>query len=135
MDFKEIKELNKVFYVLNSFNDFYDYLKSLSDKGKLDIKIYKDKITIIIYLEVLFKQENAEIDLLIGKQDIDLNMEIISKEILDIKGNKIQKLNKLNEDLNNEINNLKNKNEELNTEINNLKQENERLNEKKNSKI
>ena len=113
ISFKEIKKLNKVFLVLNSFNEFYDYLKSSSNKGKLDIKIYKDKITIIIYLEVLFKQENAEIDLLIGKQDIDLNMEIISKELLDIKGNKIQKLNKLNEDLNKEINNLKNKNEGL----------------------
>ena len=135
ISFKEIKKLNKVFLVLNSFNEFYDYLKSSSNKGKLDIKIYKDKITIIIYLEVLFKQENAEIDLLIGKQDIDLNMEIISKELLDIKGNKIQKLNKLNEDLNKEINNLKNKNEGLNSEINNLKQENEKLNEKiKNSK-
>ena len=100
ISFKEIKKLNKVFYVLNSFNEFYDYLKSSADKGKLDIKIYNDKITIIIYLEVLFKQENVKIDLLIGKQDIDLNMEIISKEILDIKGNKIQKLNKLNEDLN-----------------------------------
>ena len=33
-------------------------------------------------------------------------MEIISKELLDIKGNKIQKLNKLNEDLNKEINPL-----------------------------
>ena len=136
ISFKEIKKLNKVFLVLNSFNEFYDYLKSSSDKGKLDIKIYNAKITIIIYLEVLLKQENVEIDLLIGKQDMDLNMEIISKEILDIKGNTIQKLNKLNEGLNKEINNLKNKNEELNTEINNLKQENEKLNEKiKNLKI
>ena len=46
---------------------------------------------------------------------------------MDIKGNKIQKLNKLNEGLNKEINNLKNKNEELNSKINNLKQENEKF--------
>ena len=89
ISFKEIKKLNKVFHDLNLFNEFYDYLKLSSDKGKLDIKIYNAKITIIIYLEVLLKQENVEIDLLIGKQDMDLNMEIISKEILDIKGNKI----------------------------------------------
>ena len=28
---KEIKELNNVFNILTSFNDFYDYLKSLSN--------------------------------------------------------------------------------------------------------
>ena len=31
MTLKEIKELNNVFSILSSFNDFYDYLKSLSN--------------------------------------------------------------------------------------------------------
>ena len=56
MNFKEIKELNKVFYVLNSFNDFYDYLKLLSDKEKLNIRKSDNKISIIIYSEVLFNK-------------------------------------------------------------------------------
>ena len=30
MHFKEIRELNKIFNLLNSFNEFYDYLKALS---------------------------------------------------------------------------------------------------------
>ena len=94
MDFKEIKELNKVFYVLNSFNDFYDYLKSLSDKEKLNIRKSDNKISIIIYLEVLFKQENVEMDLFIGRQDTDLNMQIISNELLNIKEKEIYKITK-----------------------------------------
>ena len=139
ISFKEIKELNKIFYDLNSFDEFYNYLKSLSDREKLNIKIYNDKISIIIYLEVLFKQKNVEIDLFIGKQDIDFNMEIISKELLNIKENEI---NKLNEQLKKEINNLKKKNEELiqeigtlKKEINDIKKENKKINEELNQEI
>ena len=66
MNFKEIKKLNKLFNILNSFSEFYDYLKTLSDKEKLNIKKYKDKISLIIFLEVLLKQETVEIDLFLG---------------------------------------------------------------------
>ena len=67
ISFNNIKELHKGFSTLRSFNDFYEYLKSLSDKEKLKIKKYNDKISLIIYLEVLFKPENLEIDLTPGK--------------------------------------------------------------------
>ena len=93
MNFKEIKKLNKLFNILNSFSDFYDYLKSLSNIEKLNIKKYKDKISLIIFLEVLLKQETVEIDLFLGQQDIDLKMKIISKELLKIKGNEVYKIN------------------------------------------
>ena len=33
---KEIKELNNVFLSLTSFNEFYDYIKSLSNKNDLN---------------------------------------------------------------------------------------------------
>ena len=122
MNFKEIKELNKVFYVLNSFNDFYDYLKSLSDKEKLNIRKSDNKISIIIYLEVLFKQENVEMDLFIGRQDTDLNMQIISNELFNIKEKEIYKIN---EKLNKEVNNLRKEIEELNKKINKLEKEGE----------
>ena len=85
ISFNNIKELHKGFSTLRSFNDFYEYLKSLSDKEKLKIKKYNDKISLIIYLEVLFKPENVEIDLTPGKQDIDLNIKTISKELLNMK--------------------------------------------------
>ena len=38
MSFNEIKELNIQFQAINSFKDFYDYLKSLSNNNKLNIK-------------------------------------------------------------------------------------------------
>ncbi len=58
MTLKEIKELNNVFLELSSFNDFYDYLKLLSDNHKLYIKKYNDKIIIIFYVEILLKKKN-----------------------------------------------------------------------------
>ena len=57
MNLKEIKELNTLFNVLSSFNDFYDYLKSLSNNHKLNIKKDDNKITLIFYVEVLLKQQ------------------------------------------------------------------------------
>ena len=121
MRFHNIKELHKAFNSLKSYNNFYEYLKTLSDNEKLNIKKYNDKISLIIYLEVSSKQENIEIDLFIGKQDIDFNMQIISKEINNLK--------KENEKLNKEINNLKKENEKLKITIINLKKE-EELNQK-----
>jgi len=121
MKFHNIKELHKAFNSLKSYNNFYEYLKTLSDNEKLNIKKYNDKISLIIYLEVASKQENIEIDLFIGKQDIDFNMQIISKEINNLK--------KENEKLNKEINNLKKENEKLKITIINLKKE-EELNQK-----
>ena len=121
MRFHNIKELHKAFNSLKSYNNFYEYLKTLSDNEKLNIKKYNDKISLIIYLEVSSKQENIEIDLFIGKQDIDFNMQIISKEINNLK--------KENEKLKKEINNLKKENEKLKITIINLKKE-EELNQK-----
>ena len=121
MRFHNIKELHKSFNSLKSCTNFYEYLKTLSDNEKLNIKKYNDKISLIIYLEVASKQENIEIDLFIGKQDIDFNMQIISKEINNLKKEK-EKLNK-------EINNLKKENEKLKITIINLKKE-EELNQK-----
>ena len=131
ISFNNIKELHKGFSTLRSFNDFYEYLKSLSDKEKLKIKKYNDKISSIIYLEVLFKPENVEIDLTPGKQDIDLNIKTISKELLNMKESDIKELHKK---VNQEINNLKNKNEELNREIKDIKDKNTLL-EKENKRI
>jgi len=121
MRFHNIKELHKSFNSLKSCTNFYEYLKTLSDNEKLNIKKYNDKISLIIYLEVASKQENIEIDLFIGKQDLDFNMQIISKEINNLKKEK-EKLNK-------EINNLKKENEKLKITIINLKKE-EELNQK-----
>jgi len=136
MNLKEIKELNNVFNVLTSFNDFYDYLKSLSINHTLNIKKEKDKIKIIFFVEILLKKQKIEIDLYQTKNDINLNIKEIFQELLNIKNNmkEIDNLKnenneikiKLNE-LNNEMNIIKNENQNLNNEINNLKEENNKM--------
>jgi len=85
MSFKEIKELNKVFHALNSINDFYEYLKLLSNNKKLNIKKNEEKITIILNIEVLLKEEIIEINLNKGKIDLNINIKNICKELIYIK--------------------------------------------------
>ena len=89
MNFKEIKELNQAFSVLNSFNNFYDYLQTLSNKQKINIKYNKDKITIIFNIEEISKQQ--EIDLYPTNLDINLNIKEIYQDIFNIK-KKLKKL-------------------------------------------
>ena len=57
MSFKEIKNLNKGFSLLNSINEFYDYLKVLSENKKITIKKYEEKISLILFVEILLKKE------------------------------------------------------------------------------
>ena len=142
MSFKEIKDLNKGFSILNSINDFYDYLKILSKNKKINIKKDENKISIILFIEVLLKKEIIEINLYPGKIDLDLNIKNICKEIIyikekindidilknenkELKEKQNKEINKLKEK-ENEINELKEKIENQNKEINNLK---EKLNE------
>jgi len=151
MSLKQIKELNSIFTILNSFNDFYDYLKSLSNSHKLNIIKDNDKITILFYVEVLLKQQKIEIDLYPTKKNLDLSIKEIYQELLNIK-NKIKEIDNLknannnltkennnfkNENINlknkindivNEMNLIKNENNKLNNEINNLKINNNQIN-------
>ena len=62
MSFQEIKKLNDNFNILNSFNDFYEHLKQLSNSNKLNIKKGNNKITIILYFEPLLTQQVIGID-------------------------------------------------------------------------
>ena len=63
MNFQKIKSLNKVFDLFNSLKDFFDYLKILSQKKKIGVKKLNDKIILILYIEVLLKQQEIEIEL------------------------------------------------------------------------
>ena len=116
MSFQEIKDLNKVFYALNSIKDFYDFLKKLSNNKKLDIKKSKEKISIILNIEFFLKPEIIEITLNQGKKDLDLNIKHICKELLYIK-EKIEDIDILKK----ENKELRGKLELQNKEINNLK--------------
>ena len=112
MTLKEIKELNIMLLSLTSFKDFYDYLKTLSNNHKINIKKDDNKITLIFYVEVLLKQQKIEIDLYQTKNDINLNIKEIYQELIKIK-NKIKEIDTLK----NENNALKNKLNEFNNEI------------------
>ena len=85
MSFHEIKELNVQFQILNSFQDFYDYLKSLSNNNKLNIKKSNDKISIIFNIEVLLKQQSIEIDLSPEKRDLESNIKELFEELKNTK--------------------------------------------------
>ena len=141
INFKEIKNLNKVLSTLNTLNDFYYFLKSLSNKKQLNIKKSKDKISLILISEIQSIKQEIKIDLYQTKKDINLNIKEIYQELLNIK-NEIRELKKENNILKNDNNELKNKidslekdNQKLNIEINNIKNEkkekNKIINEKK----
>ena len=140
MSFKEIKELNVQFHALNSFQDFYDYLKTLSNNNLLNIKKSNDKISIIFNVEVLFKKQSVEIDLFPEKIDIDLNIKEMWEELKNTnekidnllienkeKDNKMKDLTNEIIEIKNEINNLKNDKNELKKEIDILKSENREI--------
>ena len=127
MSFKEIKELNVQFHALNTFGDFYIYLKSLSNNNKLNIKKSSDKISILFNVEVLLKKQSIVIDLFPEKIYLELIIKKILKELKNIKNenkrkdNDINKLINENLELKKEINILKNKDIEKDNEINSLR--------------
>ena len=123
MSFNEIKQLNFQFQALNSFHDFYDYLKSLSNNNKLNIKKSNDKISIIFNIEVLLKVQFIEIDLFPEKIDVDLNIKEIWEELINTK-EKIDNLNNENKEKDDKISDLTNEIKEFKKEIINLKNEN-----------
>ena len=141
MSLKEIKDLNIIFQVLNSFNDFYDYLKLLSNNKKLNIKKYNDKIAINFFVEVLLKQQYIEIDLFPSKKNIEPNIKEIWEELLNIKNimkennKEIELLKGEDKNKTEEIITLKNENKELNEKIEKQNEEMKNLNSKFNNLI
>ena len=129
MIFKEIIGLNLEFKNLNSPNDFYDYLKSLSDNKRISIKKGKNKISIILFADIALEQQIIEIELFQAKKNIDSNIKEICEELLYIR-NKIKEIDnlenfktKINEKIK-EIDVLKNQNKNFIIEIDNLKNQN-----------
>jgi len=105
MNFNEIKELNQLFSLLKTYNDFYDYLKLLSKDKKIKIKKSKDKILIILIIDILSKKAEITIDLFPEKKNAKNKFELK----LDEKNKEIENLKKPIKDPN-EIKDLKEKN-------------------------
>ena len=78
LNLEELKQIHKIFYVLNSSQEFLDYIKDLFENKKLSIK-KKDEnlISIIIIIDYLLKQNS--IDITLNKKDI--NFELIAKDL------------------------------------------------------
>ena len=111
LNFQKIKSLNKVFDLFNSLKDFFDYLKILSQKKKIGVKKSNDKLILILYIEVLLKQQEIEIELFPVKKDMNSNIKELYQELISIKrritdNEELTKLKK-------EINELKNDNKVL----------------------
>ena len=128
ISFEEIKkkEPKQIFSVLNSCQEFIDYLKALSELKKIFIIKKENKISIKFDAEYLLKKYNIEIDFLPDKVNSEKLVIDLCKEIKNLK-------NEL-EEIKNKMKNLEEKNnkeiEELKNEIKELKKIIEPINEK-----
>jgi hypothetical protein len=117
MNLKQIKNLNKAFNIFSTFNDFYNYLKSLADIKKLNIQKEKDKLSII--------NREIKIDLIASKKDLEINIKDIYEELINIKEKikEIDIIKKENIELKKRIDILEKDNQKLNIENKSLKNE------------
>ena len=132
LSLKEIKELHKAFYGLNSCNEFLDYIKILIENKKLTIK-ENDEI-FILNLEVLYLFKKSIVEITLNSEeiksdkvvkDIIKELTIIKEQIKNINNENIEKnnkeeINKLKEEINN-LKNIKEENKKLNEEIKGIK--------------
>ena len=118
MNYKEIKNLNKIFNSFNSCDNFYEYLKELSNNDKISIENNINNISIFFYIEDQLKEQKVEIVLYKTKIDTNLYLKEIYNELLNLK-EKIKEIDYLKEEninLKKENQNLKIKIDEKNKE-------------------
>ena len=134
LSLKDIQELHKSFYGLNSCQEFLEYIRELAVKEELIIKKNDDNLSINFKVLYLLKTSNIEIILDLEKKEINDTIKDICNEIT-LMRDKVKKLeddtDKKFEDANKEqnnkfieeIKNLKEENKNLVEEINTLKEE------------
>ena len=135
MHLKEIKEIHKLFSIINSSDEFIDYIKASIENKKITIKEDNNskQLFLNINVEYLFKSEIIEIPLLEKETNLNEFSEEIFKEISLIKDNikkleeKIIKNNEESSKQNKEIINLKDDNKKLKENFSILKEENLKL--------
>ena len=79
MNLKEIKDIHKEFYGLNSLNEFLDYLKVLYENKELTINKTKDNMSINFKVIYLLKTSIVEIPLYLEKENTENIIKIIFK--------------------------------------------------------
>ena len=124
LSLKDIQELHKSFYGLNSCQEFLEYIRELAVKEELIIKKNDDNLSINFKVLYLLKTSNIEIILDLEKKEINDTIKDICNEIT-LMRDKVKKLeddtDKKFEDANKEQNN------KFIEEIKNLKEENKNL--------
>ena len=134
MSLKDIQELHKSFYGLNSCQEFLEYIRELAVKEELIIKKNDDNLSINFKVLYLLKTSNIEIILDLEKKEINDTIKDICNEITlmrdkvkKLEDNIDKKFEDENKEQNNklieEIKNLKEENKNLVEEINTLKEE------------
>ena len=143
---QEIKEKYKIFSMMNTTNEFLDYLKALSNEQKLFIIKQDNKIYINFNVEYFLKKEKIEFELFQNKINVDLIINDLCKEInllkdkINIFGNQNKEIKNENEELKNNKINSRKEIDEIKNEIKKIKEEKltsieELKNENKNLKI
>ena len=118
----KLKQINKIFLVLTSCQEFVDYIKSLIENNKLSIKnLSENQICLEIMAEYFLKQNTIKIDL-IKKQ---VNFELIAQDLY----KKILVLNENFKALEINYQNIINENKKIKSENEHLKEENKRIKE------
>ena len=121
MSLKKIKDLNKELKNFNSFDDFYNYLKALTNEKKLNILKEKNKLS-------LFNQD-IKIGLVHTKKDLELNIKDIYEELINMKDKikEIDTFKKENMELKNRIDTIEKENIALKNQIEILEKDNKEL--------
>jgi len=124
LSLKDIQELHKSFYGLNSCQEFLEYIKELAVKDELIIKRNENNLSINFEVLYLLKTSNIEIFLCLEKVEINDTIKEICNEINQMR----EKVKKLEENIEKKIEDEnKDQNNKLIEEIKNLKEENIKL--------
>jgi len=87
LSLKDIQELHKSFYGLNSCHEFLEYTKELAVKDELIIKRNEDNLSINFEVLYLLKTSNIEIFLCLEKVEINDTIKEICNEINQMREN------------------------------------------------
>ena len=137
LSLKDIQELHKSFYGLNSCQEFLEYIRELAVKEELTIKNNNDNLSINFKVLYLLKTSNIEIILGFEKVEINDTIKDICNEIIlmrdkikNLEDNSDKKTEDENKEQNNKLieeiknnQNLRKENEKLVEEIKALKEE------------
>ena len=132
----ELKQIHKIFLVINSCREFIDYIKALIENNKLAIKkIIDNKVIIELMVEYLFKQNVIKIDLISKKinfeliaQDLYKKISILTENFKSLETN-YQNIVQENKNIKEENKNIKEELQKIKGENKNIKEENKNIKE------